>query len=446
MNRDSLDFSCEPVALLFRKMFLPTLVGMISMVVLNVTDGAFVGHCVGSDALAAVNIVAPLFLLTGGMGLMYGIGSSVVASIHLAKKNKHAADINVTQGLLASFVTGIIVATIVLSFQDATCRLFGCSDLLLPLAKEYLFWIAVLLPFNMVGATGMFALRLDGSPRYAMGINCGIAGLNIFLDYLFIVPLDMGLKGAAIATSISFSSGVIPMAIYMLRYSRTVNLYRIKMSWTSLRLTLRNVGYQMRIGVSALLGDVAIASVIIVGNYVFLEYLGEDGVAAYSVACYCLPITFMVGNAIVQSVQPIVSFAHGVNNKGRMVASLSIALRTALAMGFMGMVVIAIGSGLLAGVFLPVDCRAHDLCAEGMPYFSPAFLIVAINIVLIGYLQSQEKDVAATTATIFRGFVCSVPAFILMPKLVGEVGLWLALPIAELIALIFIGAYVLKNR
>ena len=103
-NRDALDFAHEPVGRLFRQMFLPTLLGLVSMVVLNITDGAFVGHGVGSDALAAVNIVAPLFLLSGGMGLMLGIGCSVVASIHLSHDNRHAADLNITQGILASLV------------------------------------------------------------------------------------------------------------------------------------------------------------------------------------------------------------------------------------------------------------------------------------------------------------------------------------------------------
>ena len=104
-NRDSLDFKTEPVGKLFRKMFLPTLVGLVSMVILNITDGAFVGHGVGSDALAAVNIVAPLFLIGTGIGLMYGIGGSVTASIHLSKGNNHAAYLHITPAILASVIT-----------------------------------------------------------------------------------------------------------------------------------------------------------------------------------------------------------------------------------------------------------------------------------------------------------------------------------------------------
>ena len=121
-NRDAIDFAKDPVKDVFRKMFFPTLIGMLSMVVLNITDGAFVGHGVGSDALAAVNIVAPLFLIASGVGLLFGIGASVVASIHLSKNNIHAANLNITQGIVASYVVGGIIGLLVFCFQEETCR------------------------------------------------------------------------------------------------------------------------------------------------------------------------------------------------------------------------------------------------------------------------------------------------------------------------------------
>lgn len=435
-NRDSLDFKTEPVGKLFRKMFLPTLVGLVSMVILNITDGAFVGHGVGSDALAAVNIVAPLFLIGTGIGLMYGIGGSVTASIHLSKGNNHAAYLHITQAILASVITAAVVACAVLSFPEETCRLFGCSDLLLPLAVSYLRWIALALPFNLLGLTAMFMVRLDGSPRFAMVVNCSIAILNIILDYIFIFPLQWGLEGAAIATSLSFSLGAIPTIVYLLKYTTTVHLYRIKMTSTSLWLTMRNIAYQIKIGFSAMLGELAIASVMIVGNYVFMKYLGEDGVAAYSVGCYCLPIVFMIGNAIVQSVQPIVSFAYGMNDEERLRSARALSLRTSVICGLMGMMFVALGSDVISGIFLPENCRAYTLCCEGLPYFSPAFFLVAVNLVMIGYLQSIEAARLATIFMALRGFVFIIPSFILLPMVTDALGLWLALPTAELLTLL----------
>ena len=128
LQRDSIDFGTTRIPQLFRGMFYPTLLSMVFMSLLTVADGIFVGQGVGSDALAAINIVAPLFLLTTGLSLMFGVGVSVVASIHLSKGNIKAANINITQALeVASVVMGIIVLLIWL-FKEGFLRLLGCSD------------------------------------------------------------------------------------------------------------------------------------------------------------------------------------------------------------------------------------------------------------------------------------------------------------------------------
>lgn len=445
-NRDSIDFANQPTARLFRRMFVPTLISMVSMVVLNVTDGAFVGHGVGSDALAAVNIVAPLFLLMNGIGLLFGIGSSVVASIHFAQNNDKAANINLTQGVLAATLFGLLMGIGIYLFQVPVCYLFGCSDQLLPLACSYMQWMALLAPFNLLGMAAMFMVRLDGAPKVAMVVNCSMAFLNIVLDYVFIFPMHMGLEGAAMATAISFSLGCIPTVGYLLKFHQRVHFYRLKSSVTSLRLTARNLWYQARIGASALLGDGAIAAVMIVGNYVFMDYLGEDGVAAYSVACYCLPIVFMMGNAIVQSVQPILSFAHGAGNLPRLHEAQRIAVRTAALTGVLGAATLALASGVIAGTFMEQGCRAYTLCREGLPLLSGAFLFVALNIVLIGILQSTERSTASTLFTLLRGFILSIPSFLLLPMYLGVPGLWLALPVAEGVTLVVLVFYFWKQR
>lgn len=440
-NRDSIDFASQPIGTLFRKMFFPTLVGMISMVILNITDGAFVGHGVGSDALAAVNIVAPLFMIVGGLGLMFGIGSSVVASIHLAKQNQKAANINLTQGIIASIIIGIILGVVVFLFQQPICRLFGCSDTLIPLACSYMKWIALLTPFNMYGMVGMFTVRLDGSPRFAMILNCSMAALNIILDYVFIFPLQMGLEGAAIATTISFSLGAFPLTAYLFCYVRSIKLYRLKLSAKSFYLSCRNLLYHTRIGFSALLGELAIAAVMVVGNFVFIDYLGEDGVAAFSVGCYCLPIVFMMGNAIVQSVQPIISFAYGCNNESRLSEARHLAIFVALVSGLIGALAMWLGADIIAAVFLSSDTNAFHICKTGMPLFAPAFLFVALNIVLVGFLQATEAAVPATVFTILRGFAFSIPCFLFLPYLLNSAGLWLALPVAEALTTLLLMGY-----
>ncbi|MBR6287144.1 MAG: MATE family efflux transporter [Bacteroidaceae bacterium] len=445
-NRDSIDFATTKVSRLFRRMFIPTLIGMVSIVILNITDGAFVGHGCGSDALAAVNIVAPLFLISSGIGLMFGIGGSVVASIHLSRGKAKAANINVTQALIGALLTGLVLSIALLSFQREVCMAFGSSEALVGLACGYMKWIALFMPMSIVNMVIMFIIRLDGSPRYAMWVHLLSASLNILFDYLFIFPFGWGLEGAAMATSFSFAIGGLLGIFYIFFRMERLSLYRLKMSKKSFMLSVRNLGYQTKLGFSAMLGEVAIAAVIVVGNYVFIEWLGEDGVAAYSVACYCLPIVFMLGNAVVQSVQPILSFGHGGGSPERVREACRIAFGTAVASGLGCTIVLALGSDMISAVFLDVSCRAYELCREGLPYFAAGFLFVAVNIVAVGYYQSIERSVRATVYTLLRGFIFVFPCFCVVPSLLGVPGLWLALPIAEGLTLAVIVVTALVER
>ncbi len=444
-NRDSINFASDPVGRLFRKMFLPTLIGMLSMVVLNITDGAFVGHGVGSNALAALNIVGPILLIVSGLGLMMGIGSSVVASIHLSKGNAKAANINMTQGMLATIPINIIIALLLYFLQKPLCLLFGCSAELLPLACSYLKWMSFLVPFQIFCMVGIYFVRLDGSPRFAMMVNCGMALLNIVLNYVFIYVLRWGIEGAAIATFFCFILGDISVLGYLLFSTQTVHFYRLKMSATSLQLTLRNISYHVKIGASALLSEVAMAVIIVAGNYVFMHYLGADGVAAFSVACYCLPVVFMMGNAIVQSAQPIVSFAYDAGDDKRLTESVQISLTVALVSGITGMALMLSRPEDISGIFLSDSVEAFKLCVSGLPYFAPSVLFISINIVAIGIMRSTEKFIYSIVYTLLRGFILSVVCFIALPIVIGEVGVWLALPTAEAIVTVIIVCANKKN-
>ena len=146
-----------------------------------------------------------------------------------------------------------------------------------------------------------------------MTINTLSALVNIVLDWLFIFPLDMGIKGAAIATSISGIPGMVLVAWYFWGHSNQLRLYRPKFSQTALHLTARNCGYMLRLGFPTFIAETAICCMIITGNYMFIGRLHEDGVAAFSVACYLFPMIFMFGNAIAQTALPIVSLPFTVN-------------------------------------------------------------------------------------------------------------------------------------
>lgn len=438
MLKDSIDFGSMHIPTLFRKLLIPTVLGMVFSAIFIITDGIFVGKGIGSDALAAVNITAPLFLINTGVALMFGIGASVVASIHLSHNKPKVARINVTQAIIVSSLLLIAYAIVILCNIEQVAFLLGSSERLLPLAVEYMHWFVPFLVFSALLSSGMFFVRLDGSPNYAMVCNIIPALINIFLDYLFIYVFRWGMFGAALATSLGYIVGALMILCYLLQKQHIIHLEHIKLSIKSLRLTIRNVGYMIRLGLSTFLCEAAIATMMFVGNYVFISYLGEDGVAAFSIACYFFPIIFMVYNAIAQSAQPILSYNYGASQPERVRSAFRLALMTAIGCGMTAFLVTELFTEHIVGLFVEQGCMAYNIALQGLPLFAAGFVCFGINIVSIGYFQSVERDRPAMTITLLRGFILVLLCFWLMPILMGVPGIWLAVPAAETVTLLFV--------
>ena len=431
MDRDNIDWEKTDISRLFRKMFIPTLLGMLLGATINIADGCFVGYGAGSDALAAVNIVAPFFLLATGMGLMFGCGASIAASVHLSRGNVKAARINVTQAFIVALLFMVSVALLVMMYNTQVAKIMGSSERLMPYVADYMRWVIPAMPFGMLMSIGLFVIRLDGSPKFAMLCNIIPAVINIVFDYLLVMPFGLGIEGAAIATAFAQFVGAMLVAYYIVCKAKVLTLYKLKMSWKSMRLTARNIYRQAKLGAPSMIGELAIACMMFTGNYAFLKYLGEDGVAAFSVACYCFPLVFMVGNAIAQSVQPIISYNHGAGLFERVQKTFHLSLKVAVVFGVLATVVAAFCSNVLVSVFVPDTTEANHLACFGMRYFSAAFLLFSVNLVCIGYYQSLEQYARATLLMLLRGAIFVVPAFLFLPELLGVPGLWLAVPISE---------------
>ena len=430
-NRDALDFGTMNIPHLFVKLFVPTLMGLIFSALLNIADGIFVGKGVGSDALAAVNVAAPIFLVSTGIALLFATGVSIVAAVHLSQGKNKVADISVTQAFTVSAAILFVFSLCICVFPSQLCYLFGGTAQLEPFVVAYLRGVSPVPVLTALMMVGMFVIRLDGSPKYAMMCNVVSSLLNIGLDWYFVFPLRMGIAGAAIATSISASVAVVGVLYYMCFMSLQLHWYKPKFTATSIQLTLRNVGYMARLGMSTFIGETAIVCMLIVGNFMFVKYLHEDGVAAYSVACYLFPLVFMFGNSIAQSALPIVSYNYGIKNTARINSAFRLSVVLAVALGLVITLFCFLESDLLISMFLNKDTMAYRIGCEGFPYFTLGFLFFTLNVVYIGFYQSVEQAKRATLWMMLRGVIFVIPSFIVLPAVLGEKGLWLAVPLSE---------------
>lgn len=271
-----------------------------------------------------------------------------------------------------------------------------------------------------------------------MWCNVIAASFNIILDYILVFPLGMGVMGAALATSVSCGLGGVMVLYYFINMSTTLKFYRLKATLSSVVMTLRNTLYMSKIGFAACLTEFAMSVMMLTGNYVFIRSLGENGVAAFSIACYLFPVIFSISNAVAQSAQPIISFNYGAGNARRVDKSLKTSLVAALASGILVTIMVAIGAKTIVSLFLPPETAAFPIACKGLPLFALCGIFFALNIAFIGYYQSLEKALRATIFTLLRGIVFVIVMFLWLPHLFGIPGMWLAIPSSEFLTLVII--------
>lgn len=434
----ALDFGKTPIPKLFRKILVPTLVGMIATVTITLADGIFVGHGAGSRALAAVNIIAPIYMIVTGIALMVGIGCSIAMSILLSQRKGKVASIHMSQSVVSSTVIMTLIALLLILFRTPVSSTFGGTLQLLAPASTYLAYLALGFPMLLLINIGLFVIRLDGSPRYAMLCSLIPAIVNLVLDFLFIMRWEMGIRGAALATVVGLFTGGVMVANYLLFCSHVLKLRFALPYKRHLRLTIRNLGWHAKLGYSALLGELAVSVMMFSGNYVFVRRLGEDGVAAYSVACYCYPMVFMIGNAIAQSAQPIISYNYGLGDAKRVSQTVRLLFATSIVFSLAASLLMVGMPGPIISLFLTPDTRAYEIAVNGVPLFSSGYLFFALNMATLSFYQSTERTRTANVFSTLRGMVLPIVMFLILPLFWDVPGIWLSIACAELITFLLL--------
>lgn len=436
-----MNFVKEKVSGLFWRLLLPTMLGMFFSSVFVVVDGMMVGRGVGVDGLAAVNFISPLFTLSTGIGLMFGTGGSVQASVSLSKRKFGEANRYMMQAFLLAVAVTIVVGGLLALFPKTVASLFSTPPELMSYALEYLTTLTPAIFFNVILTVGVFFIRLDGAPNFAMTCIASSALGNIVLDYLFIFVFGWGLYGAALATVISQLIACLMILIYFVSFGKILRLHVMRQKWS---VVIQGIGRLMKktawetttLGFSAFLGDLAISLMVITGNLTFVYYLGVNGVAAFSVVCFLFPIIFMTFNAIVQSAQPIISY----NMNGDAVRSAQavwLAMKVATLLGVLFSMVTWGWRKQIVALFLSPTTEAFEIAIEGIQWFGTGFFFFGLNIVIVGYLQSIGQSSQATFFTLLRGVFLMLLGFLILPFWFGNTGIWLAVPLAELLTLLY---------
>lgn len=412
---------------LFAKFLLPSIFAMLGISVNIICDTIFIGQGVGKDGLSALGIAIPVYSLYNAVSLIIAMGGATLFSIFLGKNDQKSARSVYSSSILMALTIGLIVSFFGFIYSENIAKAFGASRELLNLTDTYL-KIILFSGFNFIlsGVLAVF-LRNDGAPKVSMMAVITGSLTNIVLDYIFIIRLGMGMRGAAIATGIAPAVTITIILIWIFK-----NPKNMRFSVADMKNKIGFMPKILAIGWSSSLIEISSAIVIIIFNYTILSIIGPIGIAAYSIIANIA----MVGTSILtgagQSVQPIISVNYGAGIFSRVEAIKHLAERFSLFTGIFIFSVIMLFTKPIIMVFNSTDSQLLELTSNGIRLYFLAFILMGINIVNISFFQAISYAKISNTLSFIRGFILMITNLYILSGIFGINGVWLTLPATEL--------------
>ena len=422
-NRSVLDDN--RIGRLLLKLSLPAFFGMAVMTLYNVVDTIFIGHYVGPLGIAGLSIVFPVQMLAMGIGQMMGMGGASLISRLIGGNNVPRAERALGNAMTTTVVLSAVIMIVGLSNTDFWCQLIGASETILPYARDYM-QIILLGMFFMTTAMALNGLiRAEGNARVAMiGMVIG-AVLNIILDAIFIIPLDMGIRGAALATVIAQLISVM----YLLSYYFTGNSF-LKIHSKNMILELSILKAILAIGIASFARTLAGSLSAIFVNRMLVTYGGDYAVSAFGIINRIMMFAIMPGIVIGQGLQPVLGFNYGAKRYDRALRAIEIAMAAATAC----CVIVFMFLYFAPESFIRIFTADNELIALGSYAAKRIFLaLYLIGFVMVGSLvfQSIGKAVQSFITSISRAALFLIPLIFILPHFLQLDGVWLAFPIAD---------------
>lgn len=425
---------------------LPSIVSHIIASIYNIVDRVFLGQCVGALAIAGLAITMPIMNIIHAFGSLVGAGSAARMSIILGKKDYKWAEDILGNSLLLTFFFGFLFVTGGYVFMDRILTMFGASAETIGYAREYMDIVLpgmfmTTLSFNLTGL-----MRATGYPTKSMWIMAGGAILNIGLDALFIYVLDLGIAGAAWATTISMSCTGILSVIHFLKRSSFIRFRRH--AWKPKLYIFKNI---LLIGMSPFLMNLAASAVVALLNNQLLRYGGDLAVGAYGLANTFGSMSVMLILGLCQGMQPIAGYNYGAGHPLRLKEVYTLTRRVNMLIGLAG--------ALLALAFphamLRMFTKEEELIQIGIPamrFMLVMFPLVGFTITNSNFFQSIDKPWIAIVTSLSRQVLFLIPMIYLIPPLFenmgyqGLTGVWASLTISDVLGAALAFVLMLSQR
>lgn len=435
MNLENMERHKVKVILQFA---IPSIIAMVLSSMINIVDGYFIGNYVGTEGLAAVNLGLPIVYLYLAVGLMIAVGGISIAGRLLGAKKIEDSNQVFRQTMVMCVVVSIAITIVMFFVLEPISNLFHADGI----TREYFVTYYRVLIFELpimviISGLGMF-IRGEGNPMFVMVTNLMSVVLNIVLDYIFVKPLAMGVKGVALASLISVLIILAITVLYMNTKSKIFRFGRYKFNKDVFREIIFN-------GSSEFIGELSMCISMAAYNYVVLRCAGVEGVAAFTIIGYVSYVFSMIIIGFGQGIVPLVSFSYGAKKH-----PLDSQLRNTTIKMVTG---VAIGVFVLMSLLTKWYCRLFSdsstvaaLVTPGLRLQMSSFAFAGINTITSFYFTAIGKAKESAVISGARGLVILMIAIAILPNLFGITGVWLVSLTTELLTFFISIWYMKKNR
>ncbi|MEG2377114.1 MAG: MATE family efflux transporter [Clostridia bacterium] len=410
------------------KYILPTVAGSICNFLYVIVDGIFVGQGVGGIALGAVNIACPFTLLISAIAMLTTVGGVTVAAIRIGRGDHDGANDAFMHAMCAAIVIGALMMIIGTTFSDGIAALCGANDTFIAMSSDYIFYCSMFsLPVVCSIILGGF-VRCDGSPLLASIAVISGALANVFLDWLFVFPLNMGVAGAAIASGLG---QVAAFAILLLHFLRRRGHLRVR----KFKFRAALLGKVIIRGLPEMVAQFGTPIMTICLNYALLRHMGDLEISAFAVIAYITAFAIGVFLGVSGGLQPLIGRCYGARDAAGLHFYLRAGVVINVTCGVALYAVFVVFGRQLCGLFSS-DAALIDAATAALPAFGWAFIIMAVNLVISSYFYSTKRTKEALVAALSRCVVLNSICILGLPMLFGGTVVWYTLGIAEAASLV----------
>lgn len=407
---------------------MPNILAMIGTSCYILADTFFISIAAGADGIAALNLTLPIYGIIFAIGSMIGVGSAIRYSLCKATGDKKAK-LYFSNALLWQLIFGMLFLVLGFVCPQTILRLMGADEVILALGTPYLRIALIFSPFFMMNFSFTAFVRNDNAPKIAMMATLMSGVFNIVFDYVFMFPMGLGMVGAALATGVS---PIVSILICLLHFCSKKNTIRFTLQLPSVKGLLE----ACRVGVVAFVGEMASGITTMVFNFILLDIAGNVAVAAYGVIANIALVGTSIFNGVSQGLQPLASEARGKGDQDMENRVLKHSLQIALVIAVIMVAVVWIFAEQAVAVFNSEgSAQMAEYAVLGLRLYYVGFILAAVNIVRAGFFSAIGFAKESSVIAILRGIVAIVVFALVLSKLFGMTGVWLAFPVTELFTL-----------